>query len=166
MTRQLPHHTDGLRFYPDGIASFEFEPTRDRFQIGYEGSELGEGVRSLVAFAPGEVIFALTGTLGSTVTQFSLQVGKNLHLHDPYFYGKILHCCDPNAHVDVSTRRFIATKPIRSGDLVTMDYAQTEDYLYRVFPCACGADNCRGLVAGRLQALEFAQGTPIAQRRR
>lgn len=139
------------RFYPESIPSFEHEPTRDRFRIKQFRNGEGQGVVSLTSFESGDVVFALTGTVSAEVTQFSLQVGKNQHLHDPYFYGKILHSCDPNCHVDVENRRFIATKPIRKGDLVTMDYAQTEDYLFKSFPCCCGAANCRGVVLGRKQ---------------
>jgi hypothetical protein len=37
-------------------------------------------------------------------------------------------------------------------DYLTMDYAQTEDVLYRQFPCSCGAENCRGWITGRKEA--------------
>jgi|GEM_PF-478963 len=143
--------TASLRFYPDYMPEFSYEPTRDRFHIGYENDHIGEGVRSLVSFAAGDVVFACSGILCTEVTQFSLQLAPSLHLHDPYFYGKILHSCEPNTHVDVATRQFRAVRPINPGDFVTMDYAQTEDYLYRCFPCACGAPTCRQSVQGRLQ---------------
>ena len=142
-----------LRFYPDYMPHFEHEPTRDRFHIGYEGDDLGEGVRSLVDFLPGDVVFALTGFFSSEVTLFSLQIAEDLHLHDPFFYGKLLHSCDPNSRADVKARLFKAIKPIAPGDFVTIDYAETEDFLFRSFPCACGAANCRKTVLGRRQTL-------------
>ncbi len=148
-----------LRFYPEYMPAFEHEPTRDRFHIGFEGDSFGEGVRSLVPFAPGDVVFACTGFFSSHVTQYTLQVGDGLHLHDPFFYGKILHSCVPNTVADVATRRFTAVKPIEPGHFVTMDYAQTEDYLFRTFPCACGARNCRRNVVGRKQ---LAPPEPVA----
>jgi hypothetical protein len=46
-------------------------------------------------------------------------------------------------------RLFTAIKPVAVGEFITMDYAQTEDYLFRTFPCQCGAENCRGIVKGR-----------------
>ncbi len=153
------------RFYPETIPSFEHEPTRDRFRIQQFENGQGEGVVCLTSFNSGDIVFALTGAVSSEVTQFSLQVGENLHLHDPHFYGKILHSCDPNCHVDVDNRRFIAIKPINKGELVTMDYAQTEDFLFKTFPCGCGASNCRGVVLGRKQfSPEIAATTRVASR--
>jgi tyrocidine synthetase-3 len=139
------------RFYPDDIPPFPHEPTRDRFEI-VRGEDIGEGVCSLVAFSPEDIVFQFTGTYMSEITQFSLQIHADLHLHDPYFMGKILHSCDPNTLVDMEQRQFIALKPIAPGDMVTMDYAQTEDVLFKTFICSCGAPNCRGLVTGRQQS--------------
>jgi ArsR family transcriptional regulator len=36
---------------------------------------------------------------------------------------------------------------------VTIDYAHTEDFLFRNFPCVCGAPNCRKTVLGRRQIM-------------
>lgn len=146
---------ESLRFYPAQLPSFPNEPTRDRFKISFIGDGVGEGVTSLVSVEPGEVVFGVSGFFSSEVTLFSLQIAEGLHLHDPYFYGKLLHSCDPNTYVDLEKRVFIALKPIRPGDFVTMDYARTEDYLFRTFPCGCGAVNCRGIVAGRKQLQEM-----------
>lgn len=140
-----------LRFYPKAIPPFPHEPTQDRFRIMQLGEGQGQGVVSLVDFREGEIVFAFTGFYSSEVTQFSLQINENLHLHDPYFYGKIIHSCDPNCFVDLENRRFVATRAIGKGELVTMDYAQTEDILYKSFPCACGSANCRGIVQGKKQ---------------
>jgi hypothetical protein len=140
-----------LRFYPEAMPRFPYEPTRDRFMIAFVGDGVGEGVMSLTEFAPGDIVFAFTGFFSAEITQFSLQIKEGLHLHDPYFYGKILHSCDPKTYVDIEKRLFIASKPIYPNDFVTMDYAQTEDYLFRTFPCSCGTLNCRGVVKGRKQ---------------
>ncbi|MSR10288.1 MAG: SET domain-containing protein-lysine N-methyltransferase [Gammaproteobacteria bacterium] len=148
---------DAIRFYPDQLPSFQNEPTRDKFQIGYIGDGVGEGVTSLVSFEAGDVVFGVSGFFSNEVTLFSLQIAEDLHLHDPYFYGKLLHSCDPNTYVDLQKRVFIALKPILPGDFVTLDYARTEDYLFRTFPCDCGAANCRGIVAGRKQLLELSK---------
>lgn len=139
------------RFYPAQLPVFSGEPTRDRFEIRLINDGVGEGVVSLTAFQPGELVFRATGFFSNEVTLFSLQITPTLHLHDPYFYGKLLHSCDPNTYVDVNTRAFIALKPIAPGDFITLDYARSEDYLFRTFPCHCGAVNCRGVVAGNKQ---------------
>jgi len=142
------NHTSN-RFYPDALPSFPYEPTRERFSIAQVGDTVGEGVMTHVPFNTGDIIFAFTGFFTNEITQFSLQVYDGLHLHDPYFMGKVLHSCDPNASCDMSRRLFIALKPIQPGEFITMDYAETEDYLFKTFPCQCGAANCRGYVKGR-----------------
>jgi tyrocidine synthetase-3 len=151
------------RFYPDFYPTFEYEPTTDRFEIRHVGDSVGEGVVALVDFAPGEIVFRFTGVFSSTVTLFTLQVNDSLHLHDPFFMGKILHNCDPNCSVDMQTRTFTAVKPIKAGEFVTMDYAQTEARLYRNFPCSCGAANCRGYVMGYLDRAEAEAAQTNAQ---
>ena len=140
-----------LRFYPRELPAFAHEPTRDRFEIRHISHGVGEGVVSLSAFQPGDVVFACSGYFSDEVTLFSLQIAPGLHLHDPYFYGKLLHSCDPNTYVELASRRFVARRTIRPGEYITLDYARTEDTLFRTFPCHCGAANCRGEVAGRLQ---------------
>lgn len=143
------------RFYPDIFPVFEHEPTTDKFAIQRVSDGVGEGVVALADFQPGEIVFRFTGIFSSEITLFTLQVNEHLHLHDPFFMGKILHCCDPNCSVDMQTRTFTAVKPIYAGEFVTMDYAQTEAHLYRAFPCSCGATNCRGYVTGYLDQAEL-----------
>lgn len=150
------------RFYPDFFPTFDYEPTRDRFEIRHIGDGVGEGVVALVDFNPGDIVFRFTGAFSSDVTLFTLRVNDNLHLHDPLFMGKILHSCDPNCSVDMQTRTFTAVRPIRAGEFVTMDYAQTEARLYRNFECACGAPNCRGYVMGYLDLQEAEQSNHTA----
>jgi len=146
----LSKHT-AERFYPEAMPAFRYEPTRDRFDIVRVGDGVGEGVVTRIAFEAGETIFAFTGFFSEEITQFSLQVEEGLHLHDPYFMGKVLHSCDPNAHCDMERRVFTALKPIRPGEFITMDYAQTEEVLFKIFDCVCGAEHCRGVVKGRKQ---------------
>ena len=147
-----------MRFYPEFIPPFAYEPTKDRFEIRRVNNGVGEGVISLVDFNVGDLVFVFTGSFSSEMTQFTLTVNEALHLHDPFLMGKILHSCDPNCYVDMPTRSFIAIRPIKAGDFVTMDYAQTEPHLFKDFVCSCGASNCRGLVQGYLDTMK----TPFA----
>ena len=41
---------------------------------------------------------------------------------------------------------------VRAGGLLTIDYAATEDVLYRQFACGCGAAACRRWITGRAEA--------------
>ena len=139
-----------MRFYPPELAPFPGEPTRDRFAIHGFDDRIGEGVIALADFHAGDVVFSFTGFVVAAPTKFTLQVSPGLHLHDPYFMGKVLHHCDPNCEVRMDQRAFIARRDIRCGDAITMDYHQTEDHLHRSFDCACGAATCRGRITGRL----------------
>jgi D-alanine-D-alanine ligase len=58
----------------------------------------------------------------------------------------INHSCDPSAWLeglDVIARRDLAP-----GDEITLDYATFCTEPLRAFPCACGAEECRGVVRG------------------
>jgi hypothetical protein len=136
------------RFYPDSLPYFQNEPSKQSFEIITIGDSVGEGVKTLVAFDEGALLFQFTGFLTDEITLFSLQIEAGVHLHDPFFMGKVLHSCHPNAQVDMKKRTFTATRPIAIGEFVTMDYASTETQLYRTFDCCCRAHNCRGSVKG------------------
>ena len=137
-----------VRLYPDRILPFVNEPTADRFYVRKFDDNLGEGLVSLVDFEPGEIVFSFSGDFYSEITLFTLQVRPGLHLHDPWVMGKVLHSCDPNMDCNMETMTFTCRKPIRAGELVTMDYDQTEEKLYRPFFCRCGSPNCRGFIQG------------------
>jgi SET domain-containing protein len=48
-----------------------------------------------------------------------------------------------------------AMKDILPGQALTMDYASTEDYLFKQFPCLCGAPNCRKWITGRREPVRI-----------
>jgi len=138
-----------MRFYPNSLPAFALEPTSDKFAIESVCDKRGEGVISLTHFEPGDIVFAFTGFLVMRVTLYTLQVSKGVHLHDPYFMGKILHACAPNTSCDMEKQVFIAAKEIKPRDILTMDYETVEDELYRPFYCECGSPNCKGLIQGK-----------------
>lgn len=139
------------RFYPDAVPLFKYEPSCDDFEIRRISDTIGQGVIALKPFRKGEIVAAFTGFLTDTITQFTLQLNRRSHIHDPYFMGKILHSCDPNMVCDIKKRIFIALKDITAGEPVTIDYAHTEVILFKPFHCSCGSANCRGYVTGALQ---------------
>ena len=141
-----------MRFYPAEMPPFADEPTRDRFAIEQFNDRVGEGVVALRDFDAGTTVFAFTGFLVSAPTKYTLQVSAEVHIHDPYFMGKVLHHCEPNCSVDMTRRVFVARRSIRRGEAVTMDYDETEDHLHRGFDCDCGAATCRGRITGRQAA--------------
>lgn len=139
-----------MRFYPDSLPPFRYEPTRDAFAIQPISDDCGEGVVALKQFRKGEIVFAFSGFYSDTVTLFTLQVKPGHYLHDPFFMGKVLHRCDPNCHVDMEKLLFVAARDIQPGDWVTMNYEQTEDQLFRPFVCNCGAKPCKGFEPHRI----------------
>ncbi len=137
------------RIYPESLPVIQDEPSAEDFRVVQVDETRGLGVLVLRAYKAGDVLFRMNGTLTQEMTQYSLQMDDRWHLDDPDFAGRVLHCCNPNSRLDPTTRLFTAVKDIEPGDLLTMDYDETEDVLYRAFPCSCGADCCRGYIAGR-----------------
>lgn len=137
-----------MRFYPDTITPYLYEPTRDKFDILPTADGRGEAVVSLASFEPGDTLFVFTGAVVSEITLFTLQLSKDAHVHDPFFMGKVLHSCSPNASVNMKERRFTAIDFINPGDCITMDYESTEDRLFRGFECRCGSPDCKGMIRG------------------
>jgi len=138
------------RIYPDHLPVVSDEPCWEDFCVLDVDAHRGQGVLVLRDFPKDSILFRMNGNLSTEMTLHSLQLGPNLHLDDPYCAGKVLHSCQPNSWLDTDTRLFHATRMIRRGELLTMDYDQTEDILYRAFFCCCGSPNCRGFIGGRL----------------
>ena len=139
-----------IRFYPNDLPSFENEPTKDRFEIKNIDKNIGEGVYSLVNFTKNDLVFKFSGYHTDEITQFSLQIEKDLYIDDPFFMGKILHSCNPNCSVDMENLTFTAIRDIKKNELITMDYDQTEDKLFKPFFCECGFENCKKIIKGRM----------------
>jgi hypothetical protein len=137
------------RIYPDHLPEIPDEPHAEDFRVVQVDENRGLGVLVLRAFKAGDVLFRMNGVLTEEMTLHSLQMDDRWHLDDPDFAGRVSHCCDPNSRLDPTTRLFTALKDIEAGDLLTMDYDETEDVLFRGFNCSCGAESCRGYIAGR-----------------
>ena len=44
--------------------------------------------------------------------------------------------------------RITALQDIAAESYLYMDYAETEQVLFKQFACACGSDSCRGWITG------------------
>lgn len=137
--------------YPSSFPEFANQPNGDAIEVVFVNGEVQQGLRSIRGFLPGEIVFRFTGIVSPEPTQHSLRLADSLHIHDPWVMGKVLHSCDPNMRVDMATLTFFATKLIGSGELLTMDYASTEEYLFKCFVCQCGSNNCREFIRGTKQ---------------
>lgn len=133
-----------MRLYPEQIPPFDGEPLKDQFVV-INDWVYGQQIITLSPIKSGERVFAFTGTAGHRVTLHSLQRG-DIHIHDPWAMGYVIHSCDPNMTCDMETMTFTATKMIKAFEVLTMDYNQTETALFRSFKCQCGSPNCRGII--------------------
>lgn len=112
-------------------------------------NRIGLAIRTRRDHERGSVVEHFSGTLSLHGEQHSLQISPFQHLLDLDFVGYLMHGCDPNCVLDMQRLRLLAVKDITAGSMLTIDYAVTEDDLFRQFACSCGAPNCRRWVTGR-----------------
>lgn len=147
--------------YPDSYGSNPYYPSNDDFEVVHRDNDSGLGVITHRAFNKGELVAMMSGEIFTEITQHTLQIEPGVHLYDAYFVGFFLHSCSPNVHLDMPARKVVAVRDIRAGEHLLMDYAQTEDVLYKQFPCSCGSVQCRGWITGRKEAID--ESNPLYQ---
>jgi hypothetical protein len=123
----------------------------DQLQVWHTSGPHGRGVRTLVARRAGEVIHHFTGVIGPKIKQHTLQVGPGRHIAETQVIGFLSHSCEPDCRLDMARSELTALRDIPAGDLLTVDYAATEDVLFRQFACHCGAAACRRWITGRAE---------------
>lgn len=121
----------------------------EALQVCDTDSEYGLGVRTLISRRKGEVIHHFTGVITPELKQHTLQVSPGLHIAETRIIGFLSHSCEPDCGLDMDHSTVVALGDIQAGDLLTIDYAETEDVLYRQFACHCGANTCRHWITGR-----------------
>lgn len=131
-----------MRLYPDYVPVFSHEPLGSDFEIREFAD--GVGLATLRPFKKGELLFRFSGVITDKMTQHSLTTPDNKHIHDPWVMGRVLHRCEPNCDVDMKLLQFTALRDIDAGEWVTMDYRQTEKFLFKDFMCHCGPTPCAG----------------------
>ena len=124
-------------------------PSTGAFEVLRTTDGRGAGIRARRPFERGTLVARVSGHLIPERKLHTLQIRPDLHLYDPHFCGLFLHACDPNVFLDMQACEVWAMRDIAAGELVTMDYTQSEDVLHRQFHCLCGAPNCRGWITGR-----------------
>ncbi len=138
--------------YPYDLEKGKDYPVKNDFTINHCETK-GNGIYVNRPFEKGEIVARMTGITVPYVLQHTLQITPSLHLYDPHFSGLLLHSCDPLVLLDMNTLEIWALQDIEKGQALTMDYASTEDILFRQFPCVCGAINCRSWVTGRKEVI-------------
>ncbi|MDA0281556.1 MAG: SET domain-containing protein-lysine N-methyltransferase [Proteobacteria bacterium] len=137
--------------YPKKYGVNPLFPQATDFNVITKDVSTGYGVLARRSFEAGELIAVITGEVVPDILQHTLQICEGKHLLDQYFTGYLLHACSPNISVDMHSMTVTALKNIPANTFLTMDYAQTEEVLYKQFPCSCGSENCRGWITGSLE---------------
>ncbi|MCW8899993.1 MAG: SET domain-containing protein-lysine N-methyltransferase [Gammaproteobacteria bacterium] len=139
--------------YPEIYGQNPMFPKSTDFKVIHKDDKSGSGVICFRSFKQGEVIAHMTGEVINEIRQHTLQISSDRHLYDPHFSGYFLHSCAPNISLDMENMTVTALKAIPKNSYLYMDYAETEDILFKQFPCSCGASECRGWITGKKEML-------------
>ncbi len=137
--------------YPESFGVNPLFPQATDFKVTTKDTSTGYGVLALRSFEAGNLVAAISGEVVPDILQHTLQISKDKHLLDLYFTGYLLHSCSPNISVDMRNMTVTALQHIPANSFLYMDYAQTEEVLYKQFPCSCGSEACRGWITGSLE---------------
>lgn len=139
-----------MLIYPDIPLDINHHyPRHNEFEIAEREEGKGKAVYTMKSHRRGELIAQFTGYVLPYYTQHTLQISPTTHLLDSHFIGFLAHSCSPNIFLDMQACEMWAVDDISVHSALTMDYASTEDVLFRQFPCLCGSSNCRHWVTGR-----------------
>jgi hypothetical protein len=137
--------------YPKNFGENPLFPQASDFRVITKDQSTGYGVLAMRGFSAGELVAVIAGDVVPDILQHTLQISTGKHLLDRYFTGYLLHSCSPNISVDMERMTVTAYKDIPASSFLYMDYAQTEEILYKQFHCSCGSLACRGWITGSLE---------------
>jgi hypothetical protein len=137
--------------YPKKFGNNPLFPQASDFRVITKDQSTGYGVLAMRSFCAGELVAVIAGDVVPDILQHTLQISQGKHLLDTYFTGYLLHSCSPNISVDMESMAVTAIQNIPTNTFLYMDYAQTEEVLYKQFHCSCGGQICRGWITGSLE---------------
>ncbi|KAB0521022.1 MULTISPECIES: SET domain-containing protein-lysine N-methyltransferase [Pseudomonas] len=143
----------GDSLYPFKSTLGQGYPTDRQFEVVHNIQGVGVGVKARVAFDSRVCIAKISGYALSERRLHTLQLSSRIHLYDCWFSGLLSHSCKPNVFLDLHYLEVWTLHEIQADTLLTVDYAMTEDVLFRQFACQCGELNCRGWITGRDEPL-------------
>lgn len=115
----------------------------------------GKGVIALENIDSGEKVQYIRGKLvhrrirsksESLPTVNWIGAGRDKWIQVSGLFRYINHSCEPNVAI-VGKRTVVATKRIRAGEELTMDYALTDGDKFWSIKCYCGVRKCRKLIS-------------------
>jgi hypothetical protein len=128
-------------------------PSSKQFQVTRTAYGTKPRVKARIRFDTRVCIAQVSGYAVKERRPHTFQLSSRIHLYDCWFSGLLQHSCNPNVFLDTTYLELWSVQAIRAGAPLTVDYANTEDALYRQFACQCGELNCRGWITGRDEPL-------------
>ncbi len=147
--------------YPKKFGNNPFFPDSADFELITKDEYSGKGIITRRDFNEGDLVAKLAGEIVHDIRQHTLQINSTTHLYDLYFCGYFLHSCEPNITVDMQNLTVHALRSIQAHEFLYMDYAETEEKLFKQFPCNCGSIQCRGWITGYNQEID--ENDPLYQ---
>lgn len=138
-------------------------PSARTFQVMRDNNGESTGIQTRIDLDAHQCIARVSGHALNERRPHTLQVSSRIHLLDPWFAGLLAHSCNPNVFLDTTYLELWSVRSIKAGTLLTVDYAHTEDTVYRQFACHCGESNCRGWITGMKESLN-AEGRDYVER--
>lgn len=151
MDKAKPAVSDCL--YPFKSKLGQGYPSSAQFEVVQDTGGSGAVVKARVAFDSRVCIATISGYVLRERRRHTLQLSSRTHLYDCWFSGLFSHSCKPNVFLDLHYLEVWALHEIHPGERLTMDYAMTDDVLFRQFACRCGELSCRGWITGRDEPL-------------
>lgn len=143
-------YPNSTKLYPEAIPPHPDHPHACDFSVVDQG-HIGKALVTHRSWQQGDFMARFDGMTVPKVMLHTLQKTNSIHLWDPHFVGNLAHSCKPNVMLDMAEHEMWAVQDIEPGTVLSMDYASTEDHLFRTFDCECTALGCRGEVTGRKQ---------------
>ena len=125
-------------------------PSNRQFQVDQHG------IKACVPFDSRVRLARVSGWAVGERRRHTLQLSSRIHLYDCWFCGLLLHSCNPNVFFDSTYLELWTLRPIVPGELLTIDFACTEEVLSEQFACKCSESRCRRWITGSQEPLNAA----------
>ncbi|KAJ5281742.1 hypothetical protein N7478_007114 [Penicillium angulare] len=122
----------------------------DRLHVNRSSKAFGSGAYSLIDLPAGALFAKITTATPGKKAYTSVQTGADTHIElnsDLVFCN---HSCAPTVVFDMARMevRAVDDRPLKKGDALTFFYPSTEWDMDQAFQCTCGANECKGWIAG------------------
>lgn len=117
-------------------------------KIAGKGVMAGENIKKgeLIRYVKGKIkLFVPKNEKDSQVGPNWIGIGKNKWIDPDYPHQYLNHSCEPNSGIKGKVA-MMATKNIKEGEEITVDYSIIEGDEMWQMPCNCGSKKCRKII--------------------